>query len=63
LTFRLSTPQGNYRVRSRELVVANGRYVAGPIAATPGASVQDGRFDVFTLGNTRLGGFLRASLG
>jgi diacylglycerol kinase family enzyme len=41
--------------------VANGRYLAGPFAAAPDASVQNSRLDVFTLGSSRRRSFLLAA--
>lgn len=40
------------KVRTHQLVVANGRYVAGPIRASDEASLQDSELTVFTLGGT-----------
>jgi YegS/Rv2252/BmrU family lipid kinase len=39
-----------HRLRTHQLLVVNGRYVAGPITASPDASVQDNELDVFALG-------------
>lgn len=50
VTVDLRFDQFRERFDSRLLVVANGRTLAGPIAATPDASAQDGNLDVFSLG-------------
>lgn len=42
-----------FHVRTHQLVIVNGRYVAGPITAAPESSVQDKCFDVFVLGGAR----------
>jgi diacylglycerol kinase (ATP) len=42
-------PDGDQYV-TRQLIVANGRTVAGPIVATPSASAQDALLDVYSLG-------------
>jgi len=55
-----TTPQVQVRLRyddgrndafaTLQLIVANGRALAGPLRATPSASGQDGRLEVFSLG-------------
>lgn len=52
LRLRVSAPEKQYRVRTHQLVISNGRYIAGPIAAGPDASVQDDVLRVFTLGRS-----------
>lgn len=37
-------------VRTHQLLIANGRYVAGPLKAAPDASLQNSHLEVFTLG-------------
>ncbi|GBF04455.1 hypothetical protein DAERI_020052 [Deinococcus aerius] len=51
------------RLRTHQLLVANGRYVAGPLRAAPGASVADRRLDVLAFGDGRLVSLLRVGLG
>ncbi|MFC4454149.1 diacylglycerol/lipid kinase family protein [Deinococcus sonorensis] len=63
LQLELQLPQEQRRVRTHQLLVANGRYVAGPLVAAPDASVQDHRLDVLALGGNRLRSLLRAGLG
>ncbi len=53
LLLRVSSEEKTYSVRTHQLLVVNGRYVAGPIAAAPQASVQDRTFDVFVLGGAK----------
>jgi YegS/Rv2252/BmrU family lipid kinase len=48
-------------LRTHQILVVNGRYVAGPITATPNASVQDGDLDVFTLGGAHRGSLFRTT--
>jgi diacylglycerol kinase (ATP) len=42
-----------------QLIVANGRALAGPLPATPSASGEDGRLEVFSLGGGSTLGLLR----
>jgi diacylglycerol kinase (ATP) len=42
------------RIRSHQVLVANGRYVAGPMKAAPDAAVDDHRLDVLTFGGVSL---------
>ncbi|MBB5235104.1 diacylglycerol/lipid kinase family protein [Deinococcus budaensis] len=51
------------RLRTHQLLIANGRYVAGPLRAAPDASVADHRLDVLAFGQGRLISLLRAGLG
>ena len=57
LVLRVIAAERTYSVRTHQLLIVNGRYVAGPIVAAPNASVQSRQFDVFVLG-----GATRASL-
>lgn len=50
LMARIVANEKTLSVRTHQLLIVNGRYVAGPIAAAPGATVQDSSLDVFTLG-------------
>jgi diacylglycerol kinase (ATP) len=50
LQVRVTAAEKSFSVRTHQLIVVNGRYVAGPIASSPDASLQDHSFDVFTLG-------------
>jgi YegS/Rv2252/BmrU family lipid kinase len=54
LQVTVTSPEKSFRVRTHQLLVVNGRYVAGPIIAAPGASIQDSTLDVFTLGGASM---------
>ena len=47
-------------LRTHQLMIANGRYVAGPIKASECATVQDGELTVFALGGASKGELVRA---
>ena len=47
---RLTSDKGVETFRTHQLMVANGRYVAGPIRASEDASLQDHELTVFALG-------------
>ncbi|RYX84074.1 YegS/Rv2252/BmrU family lipid kinase [bacterium] len=47
---RLTSDKGVETFRTHQLMVANGRYVAGPIRASEDASLQDNELTVFALG-------------
>ncbi|BCM94017.1 diacylglycerol kinase [Abditibacteriota bacterium] len=47
---RLTSDKGVETFRTHQLMVANGRYVAGPIRASESASLQDHELTVFALG-------------
>jgi YegS/Rv2252/BmrU family lipid kinase len=53
LTVRITSAEKSFAVRTHQLVIANGRYVAGPITASPDASLQNSRLDVFVLGGAK----------
>ena len=61
LVLKVSSQEKSFEVRTHQLLIVNGRYVAGPIAAAPDASVQDHAFDVFVLGGAKKGTLLRAT--
>jgi diacylglycerol kinase (ATP) len=50
-----------HHLRTHQLLVVNGRYVAGPITAAPEASVQDSSLDVFALGGAHHGSLLKTT--
>jgi YegS/Rv2252/BmrU family lipid kinase len=60
VSLRLTSPELARTVRTHQIVVANGRYVAGPILATPDASLQNARLVVFALGGARMGQLFKA---
>lgn len=57
----LRFPGGSDRFLSRQLVIAKGRNLAGPIYATPTDFAHDGRLHVFSLGGPGWGSLLRVS--
>ncbi|HVF85095.1 MAG TPA: YegS/Rv2252/BmrU family lipid kinase, partial [Abditibacteriaceae bacterium] len=61
LILRVVSQEKTYSVRTHQLLVVNGRYVAGPIAASPQASVQDHSFDVFVLGGAKRGSLYKTA--
>lgn len=50
LTLRVRSAERSYTVRTHQMVVANGRYIAGPVASSPDATVNNHLLDVFVLG-------------
>jgi diacylglycerol kinase (ATP) len=62
LVLRITSPEKSYNVRTHQLVVANGRYIAGPVAASPTASIQDNILDIFVLGGADKGSLIRTAL-
>ncbi|BDP44376.1 putative lipid kinase YegS-like protein (plasmid) [Deinococcus aetherius] len=63
LDLTLTSAGGTLRLHTHQLLVANGRYVAGPLRAAPGASVADRQLDVLVFGKGRLVSLLRAGIG
>lgn len=53
LVLKIASSEKSFAVRTHQLVVSNGRYIAGPVAAAPDASVQDSCLRVFTLGGAK----------
>jgi YegS/Rv2252/BmrU family lipid kinase len=62
LVLRVQSAERSYRVRTHQLVVANGRYIAGPVAASPDAAINDHNLDVFVLGGQHKRSLLRTGL-
>ncbi len=50
LKVRIISKERSFSVKTHQLVIANGRYVAGPIKASEDASLQDHELTVFALG-------------
>ena len=50
LSLRVTAAEKSFRARTHQLVISNGRYIAGSVAAAPDASVQDSCLRVFVLG-------------
>lgn len=63
LDLTLTYAGGTLRLHTHQLLVANGRYVAGPLRAAPDASVADRQLDVLVFGKGRLASLLRAGIG
>jgi diacylglycerol kinase family enzyme len=61
VVLKVTSEEKSFPVRTHQLLVVNGRYVAGPIAAAPEASVQDSHFDVFVLGGAGKKALARAA--
>jgi len=61
LILRVVAAEETYSVRTHQLLIVNGRYVAGPIAAAPDSSIQNGQFDVFVLGGARHGSLYKTA--
>jgi len=51
MKLRVQSPDRSYTVRTHQFVVANGRYIAGPVAASDNAAINDHLLKVFVLGN------------
>jgi YegS/Rv2252/BmrU family lipid kinase len=62
LVLRVQSAERSYRVRTHQLVVANGRYIAGPVASSPDAAINDHTLDVFVLGGRRKRSLVRTGL-
>jgi YegS/Rv2252/BmrU family lipid kinase len=62
LLLRVISADEKYHVRTHQMVIANGRYIAGPVAAAPDASIQDHHLDVFVLGGAKKRALVRAAL-
>ena len=52
LTLRVKAKESSYVVRTHQLVVANGRYIAGPVAASGDAAINDHTLKVFVMGRS-----------
>ena len=62
LRLRVSSEQDTFVARTHQLLVANGRYVAGNIKASQDASLQDDELTVFALGGASRGEFVRSGI-
>ena len=60
---RISSKEANFVARTHQLMIANGRYVAGSIKASEDSSVQDSELTVFALGGAGRGEFIKSALG
>lgn len=61
LRLRVLAAEKKFAVHTHQIVVANGRYLAGPITASEDASLQSHNFEVFTLGGADWKSLLRAT--
>jgi diacylglycerol kinase (ATP) len=62
LRLRITAAERQFRTRTHQIVISNGRYIAGPVAAAPDASVQDDCLRVFTLGRATRWSLLKLTL-
>lgn len=62
LRLRVTAAEKKFRVRTHQIVISNGRYIAGPVMAAPDASVQDNCLRVFTLGRATRGSLLKMTM-
>ena len=62
LQIKVTSHERTYRVRTHQILVVNGRYVAGPVTAAPDASIQNAVLDVFTLGGAKFSSLLHSAL-
>jgi len=51
LHLKITANDRSFHLRTHQLIISNGRYLAGPIEAAPDASLQDSCLRVFALGN------------
>jgi diacylglycerol kinase (ATP) len=63
LTVHLEGPEVHDRFLTRQLVIANGRQLAGPIRLPDTSSLHDARLDVFRLGGPSRGSMMRVAWG
>lgn len=61
LHLNLTSESGAWVFHTHQLLVANGRYVAGPLRATPLASVADSQLDILVFGNGSLVSLLQVA--
>lgn len=61
LKLRVISKERTFTVKTHQLVVANGRYVAGPIKASEEASLQDHELTVFALGGSTKSALIKAA--
>ncbi|PQV65035.1 lipid kinase, YegS/Rv2252/BmrU family [Abditibacterium utsteinense] len=52
MKLRVLSEERSFSVKTHQLMIANGRYVAGPIKASEDASLQDHQLTVFALGGS-----------
>ena len=62
LRLRVVAKQKTFTARTHQLMIANGRYVAGRFKASDEASLQDSELTVFVLGGGSRGEFIKSAL-
>ena len=62
LTLRVKAKERSYTVRTHQIVVANGRYIAGPVAAADDAAINDHTLKVFILGQSSKKSLVKTAL-
>ncbi len=62
LRLRVTSKEESFVARTHQLMIANGRYVAGSIKASDDASLQDSELTVFALGGAGKGEFVKSAL-
>ena len=62
LRLRVTSKEESFAARTHQLMIANGRYVAGNIKANEDASLQDSELAVFALGGASRGEFIKSAL-
>ena len=62
LRLRVASDEATFVARTHQLMIANGRYVAGSIKASEDSSVQDNELTVFALGGAGRGEFIKSAL-
>lgn len=62
LRLRVQSAEENFVARTHQLLVANGRYVAGGIKASENASLQDDELTIFALGGAGRGEFVKSAI-
>ena len=62
LRLRVTSEQENFVARTHQLLVGNGRYVAGSFKASEEASLQDDELTVFSLGGESRGEFIKSAV-
>ncbi len=60
LRLRILSKERSFTVKTHQLMIANGRYVAGPIKASEDASLQDHELTVFALGGSSKAALFKA---
>lgn len=62
LMLHVQAVERSFKVRTHQLVVANGRYIAGPVVSSPDAAINNHRLEVFVLGRSDKKSLIHAAL-